>query len=79
MIPDISMTKVAKLYKAEKDATIAEKDATIAEKDATIVEKDAAIAEKDATIVAEKAKYAKLKRQSSIVVTVGFYFYQVRQ
>lgn len=58
MIPDISMTKVAKLYEAEKDAVIAEKDAAIAEKDSTI-------AEKDATIAAEKAKYAKAKAENA--------------
>lgn len=61
----IGMTKVAKLYKAEKDAAIAEKDAMIAEKDATIAEKDATIAEKDAAIAAEKAKSAKVEAENA--------------
>lgn len=61
----IGMTKVAKLYKAEKDAAIAEKDAMIAEKDATIAEKDATIAEKDAAIAAEKAKNAKVEAENA--------------
>lgn len=49
MIPDISMTKVAKLYKAEKNAAIAEKDATI-------------VAEK-AKYAKVKAENAKLRAQ----------------
>ena len=63
MIPDISMTKVAKLYETEKDAAIAEKDAAIAEKDDTIAAEKAkrakvevALAEKDAKIAAERLK-----------------------
>lgn len=66
----ISMTKVAKLYEAEKDAAIAEKDATIAEKDVEIADErakrakaEAALAEKDAKIAAEKAENAKLRAQ----------------
>lgn len=66
----ISMTKVAKLYEAEKDAAIAEKDATIAEKDVEIAAEkakrakaEAALAEKDAKIAAEKAENAKLRAQ----------------
>ena len=66
----IGMTKVAKLYEAEKDAAIAEKDATIAEKDVEIAAEkakrakaEAALAEKDAKIAAEKAENAKLRAQ----------------
>ena len=66
----ISMTKVAKLYEAEKDAAIDEKDATIAEKDVEIAAEkakrakaEAALAEKDAKIAAEKAENAKLRAQ----------------
>lgn len=51
----ISMTKVAKLYEAEKERAIAEKDA----------EKERAIAEKDVEIAAEKAKRAKVEAEKA--------------
>ena len=63
MIPDISMTKVAKLYEAEKDAAIAEKDVEIAAEKAKRAKAEAALAEKDAKIAAEKAENAKLRAQ----------------
>lgn len=51
----IGMTKVAKLYEAEKARALAEKDA----------EKERAIAEKDVEIAAEKAKRAKVEAEKA--------------
>lgn len=63
MIPDISMTKVAKLYEAEKERAIAEKDVEIAAEKAKRAKAEAALAEKDAKIAVEKAENAKLRAQ----------------
>lgn len=59
----ISMTKVAKLYEAEKERAIAEKDVEIAAEKAKRAKAEAALAEKDAKIAAEKAENAKLRAQ----------------
>lgn len=59
----ISMTKVAKLYEAEKEKAIAEKDVEIAAEKAKRAKAEAALAEKDAKIAAEKAENAKLRAQ----------------
>lgn len=59
----ISMTKVAKLYEAEKERAIAEKDVEIADERAKRAKAEAALAEKDAKIAAEKAENAKLRAQ----------------
>lgn len=66
----IGMTKVAKLYEAEKERAIAEKDATIAEKDAAIAAEKA----KNAKVEAEKAEIeaenAKLRAQLKALTNV---------
>lgn len=50
------MTKVGRLFEAEKDAAIAEKDAELAKKDATIADKEAKIKELEALLAVQKCK-----------------------
>ena len=54
----IKMTKVGRLFAAEKDAIVAEKDAEIAKKDAALASKDAALASKDAALANKDAALA---------------------
>ena len=61
----IGMTKVAKLYEAEKERALAEKDAEIAAEKAKRAKAEAKIAEKDAAIAAEKAKNAKVEAENA--------------
>ena len=57
----IKMTKIGRLYEAEKDAALAEKDATLAEKDAALAEKDAKLASEKAQRAKDKARIKELE------------------
>ena len=57
----IRMTKVGRLFEAEKDAELAKKDAELAKKDAALADKDAALADKDAALANKDARIKELE------------------
>lgn len=64
----IRMTKVGRLFEAEKDAELAKKDAELAKKDAALADKDAALANKDARIKELEALIAAQKCNNKIIM-----------